>query len=299
MPRRLLAAVLGSVMLAAAGAASAQVTEEEIVVPGVQVDEALRSFVGQIAAAPQSEDQLGRWDRRICPSVAGIQSRYGQFIIDRMAQRAFGVDLDVGQPGCRTNVLVLVTQDSDRLARVLADEHRREMGYYGAEDAITQGRDALEAFASTPRTVRWWHVSQTVSRDGQAFGDSAYGANVVRQPDAGRLRRATRQDFARVIIIVDASRAAGVQFDALADYVAMVALAQLDPDADTSEFPTVLNLFRDFEAGTEPPAGMTDWDMAYLDGLYGATRAARNTQQQQNDIRRRMEESVTSSPDAE
>ncbi len=54
--------------------------------------------------------------------------------------------------------------------------------------------------------------------------------------------------------------------DALADYLAFVALAQIDPEADTSAYDSVLNLFdRD-----DPAEGLTGWDRAYLEGLYSS-----------------------------
>jgi hypothetical protein len=109
-------------------------------------------------------------------------------------------------------------------------------------------------------------------------------AQIVRQNDAGRLRGTTRQDFSRVIIIVDAERAAGKQFSALADYVAMAALAQLNPESDMSQYATILNMF-DPGAST---AAMTDWDVAYLQGLYNAPRASRNSRQQEAAIARTM-----------
>ncbi len=46
----------------------------------------------------------------------------------------------------------------------------------------------------------------------------------------------------------------------------MAAFAQIDPDADMSAFPSILNVFHDPGVA----AGLTDWDMAYLSGLYGA-----------------------------
>ena len=50
------------------------------------------------------------------------------------------------------------------------------------------------------------------------------------------------------------------------DYAAMVVLAQVDPRADYSDQPTVLNLFGDPQNVT----GLTDWDRAYLQALYEA-----------------------------
>lgn len=282
-------------------------TEDEIVVTGQRLEEILQSFVGEVSVAPSSENQLARWDRRICPGVVGMRNvSQAQFMVDRLAQRALAVGLRVGEPGCRANVLIFVTPDSTALARQIADQFRSFVGYYaGDQDSVTQGQDALTDFVETQRPVRWWHVSQTVTEDGQVLGSSnarpsasggLRGAQVARVRSMGRLERTTRQDFNRVLIIVDAREAAGLQFDALADYVAMVALAQLDPDADTTGFPTILNLFAERRAGRTGPAALTDWDEAYLEGLYEGPRNARNTQQQEGAIARSMEGELTQPP---
>lgn len=309
MAKWLSSALLGFgivVCAASPGLAQEPQTEEEIVVTGERLREIVRSFVGEVAAAPGAEDQLARWDRRICPGVIGMRdARQAQFIVDRLAQRAFQLGLDVREPGCRADVVIFVTPDSDRLARELGAEYRALVGYHSASNAVTAGHEALTQFMETPRPVRWWHVSQTVTRDGEVLGESTArptaggfaGVEVVRQPDAGRLRRSTRQDFSRVIIVVDATRAAGLQFGALADYVAMVALAQLSADADTSEVPSILNLFADRDAGRAPPAELTDWDVAYLRGLYAAPRAARNSQAQEGAIVRSMDEQLNEAPE--
>ena len=69
-----------------------------------------------------------------------------------------------------------------------------------------------------------------------------------------------------------------------------IALAQLNPDADVSAFPTILNLYR---AGAQPaPAAMTEWDRAFLHSLYRARRDAA-ARQQRSEIARRMAEQIT------
>jgi len=270
--------------------------DEEIVVVGRQVDDAVRDFVTQLSAPPPAEDQLARWDGEVCVGAIGLQARYGQFLVDRISQRAAQLGLRPGQPGCRANVVVFVTPDSDRLTREIVAQFQDLVGARWEDNSNTQGREALQAFVDTPRTVRWWHVSQTVTADGQRLGDvqASNGAGglrgqVVRTTSLGfgRLSRTTRQDFSRVVIVVDATRAAGLQFDSIADYVAMVALAQVDPDADTSAYPTILNLF---SADANRPTTMSEWDLAYLDGLYNARRTARNSNAQEQDIARRMRE---------
>ena len=116
--RILRSAIAALLLCAAAPAAHAQqVNEDEIVVTGRRVQEAIREFVRTLSTPPTGEDQLARWDRRICPGVAGVRARQGQMLIDRLAQRAFEVGLDVGEPGCTPNVLIFVTPEDKAMIR--------------------------------------------------------------------------------------------------------------------------------------------------------------------------------------
>lgn len=276
--------------LAPLAAASAQETSDPIIVTG-RTPEQAEQFVQRLAIAPGEVDQLARWDQTICTSVVGLPARQGQFIADRVAQRAYAVGLSPGEPGCHANVAIFVTADSDATAQRLFEQDRSLFAYYSENNVSTLGQAALEQFLHSQRAVRWWHVAQTIGADGNPLSGDAAAGGVSNAPVARstgtRLRSETRQDFSRAIIVVDARRAGSVQLSALADYIAMVALAQIDPNADTSAFPTVLNLF----AGASPNssvAGLTDWDTAYLSGLYSATRNAANVQQQENEIAARM-----------
>ncbi|MGH6951328.1 MAG: hypothetical protein ACREH4_10665 [Vitreimonas sp.] len=76
--------------------------EEEIVVTGQRLHEMVREFVGEVALAPSSEDQLARWDRRVCAQLAGLGPRHAQFIVDRIAQRSFALGLDPGAQAAKS-----------------------------------------------------------------------------------------------------------------------------------------------------------------------------------------------------
>lgn len=311
-------AALALFVALSAGSAAAQQTDE-IVVTGSRVEEAARTFAGAVAVAASAEDQYARWNFRMCPSVVGIASAEAQVLIDHIALRAHDVGVEVERAGCNTNLVIVFASDSDRVTREIYDTRRDLLGYYGEDDTVTAGREALQAFVNTPRAVRWWHVARTVTADGQVLGDTrtrvGRGTNDAAAAAAGggasavvlgngfrgaeavrsggtRTRRATRQDINYVLIIVDSRRVAGLPTEAVADYVAMASLVQLDPDADMTSFPTVLNLFADREAGRAPIAGMTDWDRAYLQGLYSATREAVNARTQRNEIARRIVDSI-------
>jgi hypothetical protein len=114
------------------------------------------------------------------------------------------------------------------------------------------------------------------------------GVESVRS-SGSRTRRSTRHDLSFALIVVDTRRIAQLPPSAVADYLSMATLVQLDPDANMSAFPSILNLFAENE---RPPSAMTAWDIAYLQGLYRATREAASAQAQRNDIARRMAERV-------
>jgi len=68
-----------------------------------------------------------------------------------------------------------------------------------------------------------------------------------------------------VVIVVDAARVAHLNMGQLADYVSMVGLAQIRPDADTGTAPTILGLFLQSDS---PPQALSLWDRSFLRSLY-------------------------------
>lgn len=284
--------IIAAVVFFSAGAAHAQTTSDELVVTGERLREMVRSFVDEVAPPELSEDQLARWNSRYCPLMAGLPARQAQYLVDRMSRRAFELGLRPGDEGCRPNVLVFVTPDAGVLAHALADDHDLMAYYNNAEYGNSLGRDALLEFVNSTAPVRWWHVAQTVDRRGQIIdGD---GDAIV--ADGTRLHRATRQDFNRVMVIVDARQADGLRLEALGDYLAMVTLAQLDARANVADLPTILNVFANRSLGQPGALELTDWDRAYLEGLYRAPRNANNTSTQERAIARRMEGELREEP---
>lgn len=286
------------------GQPTAPPDQSDIVVTGVR-PERIQTFVEQVSAVPPSVNQIARWNDDICVVVAGASEEQSQFLVDRIAYRAEAVGLDAGRSGCQANVFVFLASDGDAFARRLVEERKSLFAYYHEEHIATLGQEALTSFVETPRAVRWWHVIQTRGSDGDRLGsgqagnsspppprdgeppdaDSFQGVQAVRSTGS-RVRAAERQDFNRVVVIVDGQRAMDYPLESLADYIAMVTLAQIDPTAQTGDYPTILNLFADNpeDASFE----MTVWDRAYLDGLYRTTRNAASASQQVREISRRM-----------
>ncbi len=281
--------------------------QSDIIVTGVRPEQ-VQSFVEQVSAVPPSVNQIARWDNDICTSVAGASTEQSQHIVDRISYRAEQVGLRPGREGCRPNVFVFLAAESDSFTQRLVEERRSLFAYYHEEHVVTLGHEALTQFVETQRPIRWWHVIQTRGGDGDRLGSDQAGnnspppsnADAMKPPEAdaltgvqavrssgSRIRSPERQDFNRVVVIVDGARASGYPVDSLADYIAMVTLAQIDPAAQTRDYPTILNLFD--ENPDNISFEMTNWDMAYLDGLYRATRNAASATQQVREISRRMQ----------
>jgi hypothetical protein len=239
------------------------------------------AFVAEVSV-PTANGRLARWDRKICPSVVGLKAPYGQRLVDRIAAVSTAVGLQAGAPGCRPNMVIVATDDSQALARSVVDANPK--AFVGWERGLSRGREALTAFVETPAPVRWWHVTRTRTADG---GDFDRGAT-VRVRGVSRLRATTRDDFDHVIVLVDVNRIGMIRFETLADYITMVGLAQIDPDVSVAPGVSIIGLFADRDHGVEAARGLTEWDAAYLLGLYGARREVIRGSAQEREIARAM-----------
>jgi hypothetical protein len=261
-------------------------TAPDVIVEGRRLDEATRDFVGQVAAPPRGRG-LALWRGRLCVGTVGLQADAGQYLVDRVSTVAADLGVDIGRPGCTPNVVIAGAEDGQAMAQQLVERERRTF------DTNVSGANrsdrALDDFVQSNRPIRWWHVSLPV--------DSETGTPAVRIPGeckndckdvedyapiimvnaASRLNSQIRDDLMKVIIVLDVDALTNASFTQVADYVSMIALAQVDPQADTRQFNTILNLFQPAVATEEY---LTDWDLAYLRGLYTAdqteTDARRN-----------------------
>lgn len=228
-----------------------QVTEvAPVTIQGAELREVIGGFVSGVSAVHERNGQLARFDDSVCAGVMNLAPEHAQIVIDRIARAVHGVGLEAGRPGCEANVLVIFTEDSDRLAVGMVEEFGRT--FDRQVEFFERGADLLEEFQRPGRPVRWWHMVERTAAPG---GD----AN-------SRLRAAYGTELFRVLIVVDTARVGRVNVGALGDYVAMHALARLSPDWDTVGHDTILNLFE--LEGDARPVAMSSWDEAYLEALY-------------------------------
>jgi hypothetical protein len=107
------------------------------------------------------------------------------------------------------------------------------------------------------------------------------------------IRSSVSEDVFSAIVVVNTAATGTATFGQLADYIAMVSLARidprLDPDTDLAGTPTILRLFGQSAEGV--PSKLTAWDQAFLKGLYRSRDAV--LLRHRNDIALSMRDDLT------
>ncbi|WP_425989735.1 hypothetical protein [Brevundimonas sp. TWP2-3-2] len=230
--------------------------------------DAARAFTNEILVTPPRRG-IARWRTTdpICPGVVNMQQDVAQALADRIADRVIELGLQAGEPGCKANMIIVGADDGAAMASSLIEA--RPKAYITGIAGTSLTYRALNVFRTSDAPVRWWMLTVPL--------DARTGEVTVRTPDsedapirridgAGRLRSQDINAIFQVMVVVDVNRIGTVDVGQLGDYIAMVALAQVDAQADVAGFETVLNLFQD-PAGV---SGLTDWDLTYLRQLYAA-----------------------------
>jgi hypothetical protein len=89
-----------------------------------------------------------------------------------------------------------------------------------------------------------------------------------------RLKRTVVPDIVQAFVVVDMTQMARLRVAQLADYVALVGMAEIDLDGPFGITPTILKLFEPSSAADSLPGGLSPWDSAFLAGLYGTDPAS-------------------------
>jgi hypothetical protein len=221
----------------------------------------VESFVNQIAAVA-NEDGLPRWQKPVCPLVSGLPRDDGEFILGRVTEVAQAAGVPLAGEQCNPNLYILVSVEPQQLLQAM---EKRNYGFtFGYNNA--EPPDVIDRFIATPRAVRVWYTSQERNLEGWTL---IRGPNdePPKVPATGSLLMiGSMWSLERVFVVIDRARLQGVTRGQLADYVGMVALADLKPGAKLGDASTILKLFDG--APQQAPASLTAWDQAFLKSLY-------------------------------
>lgn len=208
-------------------------------------------------------DGLYRWDRRVCPLVAGFSKTGGEFILERISKAAVDAHAPLAGRVCHPNLYVVATDSPERL---LKSWWARDREMYNAN---LIGVETVNHFIRSRLPVRVWYNTVRTCRGG--FGDSGtfVGPLLISAgcaPDT-RLVRFGASNISSAIVVIDLRQIKGTSIQQVADYIALTGLADVRLVSDPIPLPSILELF---EPGTAPKE-LTLWDRALLYSLYNTS----------------------------
>jgi hypothetical protein len=235
-----------------------------------------REFVRQRLPQSTFSEQYPRFRDDVCVKVVGLPDAYDAFIARRIVEIAAQVHAPVAKTAtCQPNVDVIFTAEPQALLTDIAKRKDILLGFYW-NDAN------LKRLATFKPPIGAWYVTRT--RD--QFGESRlemHDPTDFLNPRVGRagsrLSNGMSTEVAHSLILADASKVAGEKIEAVADYVAVLALARWQKLDRCSAQPTILNLMADGCDTDAKPAAATPQDLALLTGLYSVQARASGSQQ--------------------
>jgi hypothetical protein len=222
------------------------------------LEQRVRTFVNAIAVKP-GDESLARWQNQIplCPLVAGMPKADGEFILSRVSKIATAAGAPLAPANCKGNFFIVVTSDPEGVIKAWS---KRDVRIFGEE--TDQGGTKIREFQSSS-PVRVWYNTEFYQIDGTPLGNLEGRTGLAAK--ATRIETNNYRALSSVMAIIDTRRMKDVSFGQVAAYVAMVGLAQIRPEANVTEAPTILNLFG--ASGKAPPS-LTAWDESFLKAVY-------------------------------
>jgi hypothetical protein len=272
-----------AVVLTASAVPVSADTPESITVQAQRDREKLRHdmdvFVSSVIVPPLNYgDSLWRWKAEVCPLVAGLSKEQDEYVLFRISQIARRVGAPLGSETCKQNFYVIVADDP---ARMLNKWWKRSPDLFGGEQGAK-----VKRFLDTPRPIRVWYNADTQGADGNFVTglldatstrahpfNNEFVVNVRPSFLGSRITVSATRNIYSVIVVVDSNKVGGLDLGALADYIGVVGLAQINLDKQLGDAPTILKLFTAPEDAR--PTAMTAWDKALLHALYSTGQTER------------------------
>jgi len=222
------------------------------------------------------DGQLARFKEPLCPRVTGFQPPYEARVAERIRAVAEAVGAGAGEEGCVTNLNVVVVDDGREFVAELHRLHPEALAGLSKLEfaALANGEGAARSWTKTALTNS---VGATVGLPSSTAGGGAvkydvggsmhFGdVNVMRVYESSNIEPSVQQAIVSAWVVLETRATFGKSLTQLAEYAALRGLAMVRPaELDGSE-DTILALF---EPGSDAvPAGLTEFDQAYLKSLY-------------------------------
>jgi hypothetical protein len=255
--------------------AAAPKSTEGVIVTAPPLEKVLRDFIVSYAAPSPASGKVARWHAGVCPGVIGLPASWNSSISARVREVASLAGAPAADEKCHPNIDIVFTQNPQRLLDEVRATRSWLLGYH---DKAQEKR-----LATVNHAIQAWYMTQTVDAKGGVHTDNKLRAdgiyfqvgkgNTFYFPNAhveswngSRLGDDRRGELAHVLVVVDLAKVNGIKLSAVADDVAMLALAQTAAFEACQPVVSIANL-------TAPDcASKTDTlsasDQAYLHALY-------------------------------
>ncbi len=313
--RRKTAVILLALLLHPAAAFSQPRPTESVTVTGIKpTQKAIDDFIFSHTAPTRVLGKIARWKTPVCPVAMGLGTKYAAFVGQRIRQVAaqVGAPVNAGKD-CKPNIRVVFTTKPQELMDNLRRDHPDYLGYF-------DNRLQSAKLAAVTRPVQSWYTTATTDLRGRPQIDSNKGGGIsmdvilpgpnsatpgaiaigattrIELPNASsmnvtgnRINDGLSSEFFNVLIVGEPAKLLEYEIGTLADYIAMLVLADPGTTAPCAEFPTILNLL-------EPDCpriahNLTEGDLAYLKALYKMT-SANTLQAQRGEMRYQMQHAL-------
>ena len=287
---------------------------ESVTVTGIKpTEEAINDFIFSHTKPTRLVGKLARWKTQVCPETMGIRPEYAKFVSQHIRDVAAKIGAPVNESAkCTPNIRAVFTTTPQELMDNLRLSTPLYLGYY-------ESRLQLAAMAKFTRPMQSWYTTSTSDVRGNNTVDSNKPTNmavdyhgmtgidssgILIQPSAGqlnlgnatirnvtgnRLNDGVSATFYNVLIVGEPAKLLEYEIGTLADYIAMLALADPGKLEDCAEFPTILNLL--VPDCPRIATNLTEGDLAYLKALYKTTPAT-TLQAQRGEMRYQMQQAL-------
>ena len=234
-------------------------------------------FVRQRLPANRN-DQYARFRDPVCVRVVGLPPAFDAFVANRIVAVAKQVRAPVEpSAACKPNVDVIFSAQPQAQLTDIARRRDILFGFYWKAQA--------KAVATFRGPVQSWDLTRTVGTDGKDMLELAESARCISSGAPGsapcdilappvmgragsRLGNDMSSEIVHSLILADTAKVAGLKIDAVADYVAVLALSRWQALERCAGLPTILNLLAEGCDAEDRPEAATPGDLALLSGLY-------------------------------
>ena len=227
---------------------------------------------------PAHLGQLARWANPVCPVTLGLSPQMNALVSERVKALDFQVGApQARRPGrCKPNVEILFTDKPQAVLDLVARKRNELLGfhYIAQERAVTR----------VTRPIQAWYLTETVAGGGGRSIDSpgplgqgaALDVEFSQSPGGcagSAFTECLSSDLVNVLVVADANALAHSKIGPVADYIALISLAQFRTLATCDPFPTLLDMFTPACADRPAAEAPSTQDIGYLKALYRGNNA--------------------------